>query len=361
MLTPDNIINPSQNTNIAKDINTLRQELGKDLAIVGHHYQQDQVIGFTDIRGDSLELARKVAAIDAAHIVFCGVFFMAESAALLARQGQRIYLPDHAANCVMAQMAPADRLEAVMQRLNSTGRRIIPLAYVNTSLAIKAVVGHHGGAVCTSANAKTMLSWAMEQGDGVLFLPDKNLAQNTAKTLGISQGDQYIINIRQKGDNAGMPSIMEAAKSSARLFMWPGCCAIHAKFNTRQIAAMRDQYPNCRVIVHPECSPEVVNASDASGSTSFIIDYAQKMPQGATLVIGTEINLVKRLAEEYAQRLNIIPLANAACSHMAKITAPKLLHTLQGIANGTAPDITAPAHMIENARASLTRMLDACK
>ncbi len=345
----------------ADRIQALRQQLGKDLVIVGHHYQQDSVIDFTDLRGDSLELARKVAAIDAANIVFCGVFFMAESAALLARQGQSIFLPDHAANCVMAQMAPADRLDAVMERLNSGGRRIIPLAYVNTSLAIKAVVGHHGGAVCTSANAKTMLSWAMEQGDGVLFLPDKNLAQNTAKTLGIHQDEQYIINIRQHGDNQGMPSIAQAAQSDARLFMWPGCCAIHAKFNTRQIDAMRAQYDGCHVIVHPECSPAVVNAADAAGSTSFIIDYAKKMPQGTTLVIGTEINLVKRLAKEYAGRLNILPLHDAACSHMAKITAPKLLHTLERIASGSAQSVTAPAHMLNDARASLTRMLDACR
>ncbi|MFI3272088.1 MAG: quinolinate synthase NadA [Pseudomonadota bacterium] len=353
-------INTYSEAETAERIQTLRHQLGKDLAIVGHHYQHDDVIDFTDLRGDSLELARKVAAIDAANIVFCGVFFMAESAALLARNGQRVFLPDHAANCVMAQMAPADRLDAVMQRLNSNGRRIVPLAYVNTSLAIKAVVGHHGGAVCTSANAKTMLTWAMEQGDGVLFLPDKNLAQNTAKTLGISPDDQHIINIRQTGDNQGMPSIAQAANSGARLFMWPGCCAIHAKFNTRQIAAMREQYAGCHVIVHPECSPEVVNAADAAGSTSFIIAYAKKMPQGATLVIGTEINLVKRLAKEYAGRLNIIPLHNAACSHMAKITAPKLLHTLEAIANGTALDVSAPAHMIDDARASLVRMLDAC-
>ncbi len=345
---------------IDNKINALRQSLGKDLAIVGHHYQANDVIRYTDLRGDSLELARKVAAIDAANIVFCGVFFMAESAALLARQGQRVFLPDHAANCVMAQMAPADRLDAVLTRLKANGRRIIPLAYVNTSLAIKAVVGRHGGAVCTSANAKTMLAWAMEQGD-VLFLPDKNLAQNTAKTLGISKDLHHIINIRQTGDNQGMPSIIEAAESASRLFMWPGCCAIHAKFNTRQIAAMRDTHEGCHIIVHPECSPEVVNAADAAGSTSFLIDYAKKMPQGATLVIGTEINLVKRLAAEYTNRLNIIPLHHAACSHMAKITAPKLLHTLEGIAHGTAVDVTAPAHMIDDAKASLVRMLDVCK
>ncbi len=344
----------------ADRIEALRQQLGHNLAIVGHHYQADAVINFTDLRGDSLELARKVASIDAANIVFCGVFFMAESAALLARKGQRVFLPDHAANCVMAQMAPADRLEAVLQRLNRHGRRIIPLAYVNTSLAIKAVVGHHGGAVCTSANAQTKLKWAMAQGDGVLFLPDKNLAQNTAKTLGISPDTHHIINIRQTGDNQGMPSIIAAAQTDARLFIWPGCCAIHAKFNTRQIASMRAQYPACHVVVHPECSPEVVNAADASGSTSFIIDYAKKLPQGATLVIGTEINLVNRLASEYANRLNIVPLHNAACSHMAKITAPKLLHTLESIANNTAVDVTAPAHMIDDARASVVRMLDAC-
>lgn len=347
---------PSQDsTAIAERIDALREQLGKDLTIVGHHYQSDAIIRHTDLSGDSLELARKVANIDTRNIVFGGVFFMAESAALLASQGQRIFLPDHSADCPMAQMVPADILESVMQRLNSTGRRIVPLAYVNTSVAVKAVVGHYGGAVCTSANANTMLQWAMDQGDAVLFVPDKNLSQNTAKNLGIGAEQQHIIDIRQHGKMLDMDAV-----NKANLMIWPGYCPIHARFTTKQIAAMREAYPGCHVIVHPECSPEVVNASDAAGSTSFIIKYAQSLPKGTALIVGTESNLVKRMAAQYAGQLTIVPLLDATCSDMERITPRKLLHTLESIINDTAEDITVAPAMVEPARNSLTRMLDAC-
>lgn len=354
MLTYDGI--QSQNKHdTAQAIDAIRTAMGTDLAIVGHHYQHDSVIQHTDLRGDSLELARRIPSIEAKHVVFCGVFFMAESAALLAREGQHVFLPEPDANCVMSQMAPADRLDAVMQELAQTGKRIIPLAYVNTSLAIKAVVGKHGGAVCTSANAKTMLQWAMKRGDSVLFLPDKNLARNTAKQLGISQVEQHIIDIRKQGT-----AINTEAASNARLIIWPGCCAIHARFNTKQIARYRQELPGCHIAVHPECSPEVVNAADAAGSTSFLIQYAASLKAGSTLVVGTEINLVERLAAEHENRITVVPLLESSCSHMARVTAPKLLHMLQGIQSGTALPVSAPQELTEYARLSLTRMLEAC-
>ena len=339
----------------ADAIRSLKRKLGDDLCIVGHHYQAEKVIEHCDITGDSLELARRVSAVTAPHIVFCGVYFMAESAALLARAGQQVHLPETAANCVMSQMTPATLVKTVLERLTAQGRRVVPLAYVNTSLAVKAVVGRFGGAVCTSANARTMLRWALEAGDTVLFLPDRHLARNTARTLGMASSDWHVLDIRHKGEHLDMDS---AAK--ARLLIWPGCCAIHAKFKPEQIAEMRAAYPGCKVAVHPECSPEVVLAADAAGSTSFLIDYAARAPEGSTVVIGTETNLVERLRARHAGHCSVIRLRRAFCSHMAKITDEKLLATLQAIDAGTAVPVRVPKNHMAPARASLQRMLDAC-
>ncbi|AAS96285.1 quinolinate synthase NadA [Nitratidesulfovibrio vulgaris] len=340
---------------VARRIDALRGQLGDDVLVMGHHYQHDSVIRHTDLRGDSLELARKVDAISAKHIVFCGVYFMAESAALLARDGQSVHIPESDANCVMSQMAPAQRVDAVLRNLSGTGRNVIPLAYVNTSLAVKAVVGRHGGAVCTSANAKTMLTWARERADAVVFLPDKNLARNTADLLGIAEDRRHILDIRDGGAAVDMD-----AASGAELLMWPGCCAIHARFNLRQMERMRDEHPGCRIAVHPECSPEVVRAADAAGSTSFLIRYAEEQKPGTTLVIGTEINLVERLAAQHAGRITVLPLLESGCSHMARVTAPKLLATLESIASGTASPVAIPLDLQDDAHAALQRMLEAC-
>ena len=257
-------------SNDARAIEELRSKLGGRLTIVGHHYEQEDTIRHCDFRGDSLELARRVPGIASDYIVFCGVYFMAESAALLAREGQQVLLPDHSADCVMAQMTPARLLDCVLGRLTASGRKLVPLAYVNTSLAVKAVVGRYGGAVCTSANAEKMMDWAFRQGDGVLFLPDKNLARNTARKLGITGRDTHILDVRRTGEAVDL----EAADKAA-LVLWPGLCAIHARFHPGQIEAVRKADPSCKVIVHPECSPEVVRAADGAGSTTYIIEYVR--------------------------------------------------------------------------------------
>ncbi len=341
---------------LAKKITMLRSELGQDLCIVGHHYQADSVVEHCHITGDSLELARKVANEKAPHIVFCGVYFMAESAALLARPGQKIYIPDSLANCVMSQMTPAPLLERVLESLVANSKnKIIPLAYVNTSLAVKDVVGRYGGAVCTSANAKIMLKWALEQGDQVLFLPDKNLAQNTAKQLDMNTNLIHVLNIRKNGTELDF----DAVKKS-KLLLWPGCCAIHAKFNPRLMDDMRKTYPDCKIYVHPECSPQVVNKADGAGSTSYLIDIVAKSPAGSTVVVGTETNLVHRLHNRHKEHCNVLALRDAYCSHMAKITAEKLLQTLQDIKTGQAKAVQIPASQVGPARKSLERMLEAC-
>lgn len=341
--------------NTTESILQLKKTLGSNVCIMGHHYQDDKVIRHCHITGDSLELARKITNIDAKHIVFCGVYFMAESAGLLAKPQQQVYLPENAANCMMSKMTPSTLLKNVLEKLNANGRKVIPLAYVNTSLAVKAVVGRFHGAVCTSANAKIMLSWALQQGDAVLFLPDKHLARNTAKQLGLSPSDWHILDIRNKGAQIDL----DAANKSS-LIIWPGCCAIHAKFKTEYIPQMRAEYPNCKIIVHPECDPDLVDLADSVGSTSFIIKEVQNAAPNSTIIIGTETNLVERLRHNFKDNCNVIRLRRAFCSHMAKTTEEKLLNTLIAISNNDCKPVIIPTAHKKPAYNTLNRMLLTC-
>ena len=341
---------------VSSRIEALRKKYGSSLVILGHHYQADDVIDHVDVVGDSLELARKIPDIEAENIVFCGVFFMAESAALLARPGQRVFLPDHSADCAMARMAKAEDVEKVLQKLNAQGRKVVPLAYVNSSLAVKAVVGRFGGAVCTSSNAKTMLKWALDQGDAVLFLPDRNLGRNTAHELGIPADKQVALEL----SNDMLDS--EAVKN-ARLILWPGCCPIHERLMTPEMVdEFHKHFPGCRVLVHPECTPEVVQRADGAGSTAYLIKEAEKAAEQAlapALCIGTEFHLVHRLMERFADRINIIPLAQATCADMEKVDAAKLLATLEAMDSGN-DTVTVEEELKAPARAALVRMLENC-
>ena len=330
-----------------------KQHYGSRLAILGHHYQTDDVIRHTDLRGDSLELARKISGLEAEYVVFCGVYFMAESAAVVSRADQKIHIPDVTAGCTMSNMAPHTLVEAVLKRLTAKGRKIIPLTYVNSSASVKAVCGRFGGTVCTSANAETMLRWAMEQGDGVLFLPDRNLAQNTAKTLGIAPEKQHILDIRGAG---AMVDVEKAAQ--ADLVIWPGLCSIHHKFNMGHVNAARAAYDDAQIVIHPESKPEIVAACDSAGSTSHIIKYVADAPKGANIYIGTETSLVNRLVNEYQGRKNIMPLAESYCLNMGKVTEAKLAETLQNLEEN--PPVTVPEDMKEPAALALQRMLDVC-
>ena len=343
---------------ITAAVTALKTQLGERLCIMGHHYQNDAVAAHCDITGDSLELARRVPGVNAEHIVFCGVFFMGESAALLAKPGQAVHLPAPDADCMMSLMTPAGLARRVLEQLSATGRRVVPLAYVHTSLALKAVVGEYGGAVCTSANAETMLRWALNQGDSVLFLPDKHLGRNTAGKLGLAPEDQHILRLSGHG-------LMDAGRQPLNrpLLLWPGCCAIHARLRTGQAEAARAAYPGCRVVAHPECRPELIKLCDAAGSTSFLIREAARLADeapGSTLVIGTENNLVNRLAARHKGRCRILPLGEAYCPDMAKVTEAKLLATLSAIARGTAEPLAVEAALCAPARRSLTRMLEIC-
>ena len=339
------------NGSLSERITTIRRSRGDSLAILAHHYQRDAVVAHADILGDSLELSRKVAGLSAKHIVFCGVYFMAETAAMLAGPGQRVLIPARDAACVMSEMAPAALVETVLERLGAAGRDVLPLTYVNSSAAVKAVVGARGGSVCTSANAGKMLRWALDQGRGVLFLPDKMLGQNTCDALGVPPQRRHILDIR----GGGAKLDLDAARQ-AEVLLWPGQCVIHSRFKARDIAAERAAHPGVRVVVHPECSPETVQAADAAGSTSFIIKYVAEAPKGAEIVIGTEINLVSRLARRYQGEKTIRPLCVSACSNMAKGTEENLLALLEGL-DAAAP-VTVPDAVCAPARAAVTRMLE---
>jgi len=329
-------------------------KLGDSVAILAHHYQHDDVIRHAHIVGDSLELARRQADLAATSIVFCGVSFMAESAAILAAPGQAVYAPAPEADCVMARQAPALLVERVLAKLNRE-RRVIPLAYVNTSAAVKAACGRYGGSVCTSANAPLMLRWALERGDSVLFLPDRNLAVNTARQLRLHPDEMHMLDIRAGGERIDMPTA-----NQARLLIWPGCCAIHQRFQPGHVEAARRMWPGARVLAHPECPPLVVQACDGAGSTSYLIKETRNAPDGSTLVIGTEINLVKRLARPHAGRVAVHPLEPSACSNMGKTTEERLALLLDQLVQGTATPQTVPESLATPARLALRRMLDAC-
>ena len=340
-------------------ISALKSRLGDDLCIMGHHYQSDAVAAHCDIMGDSLELSRRVADVTAKHIVFCGVFFMGESAALLARPGQQVHLPEPDADCMMSLMAAGCLARLVLEELRAAGRRVIPLAYVNTSLGLKAVVGAYGGAVCTSANARDMLAWALERADTVLFLPDRHLGRNTARAVGLCEEDWHVL--RLSGDGIMEPSSQPLDR---RILLWPGCCPIHGQMTPEMAHAAHAAHPGCRVLLHPECSPDAMAASDGAGSTSFLIREAARTAEtspGATLVIGTEVNLVNRLARRYAGKCTILPLMQQAfCPDMNMITAAKLLASLESIASGSPRPLALEEGLREPARLALTRMLDVC-
>ncbi|HWR04840.1 MAG TPA: quinolinate synthase NadA [Humidesulfovibrio sp.] len=341
-------------TSAHERIEAARKRYGSRLAILGHHYQNEAVIRHTDFQGDSLELARKIGGLEAEHVVFCGVYFMAESAVALARPGQKIHIPHADATCPMADMAPAQRVEDVLNELRSQGKLVIPLAYVNSSAEVKAICGLYGGSVCTSANAKVMLEWALQQGDAVLFLPDKHLGNNTANQLNIPQGERLQVSIRP-----GQPVVDMKKAAYARLLLWPGSCVIHHALKKQHLDDIRRAIPGVKIVVHPECSPAVVRAADSAGSTSHIIRYCAQAAPGAKIAIGTEVNLVLRLADKHkAEGKVIVPIKTMRCTNMAKTTEERLAELLDNL--DAATPLSLPADVSEHAQVALTRMLDIC-
>ena len=329
-------------------------ELGSRVTVMGHHYQHDSVARHCSLMGDSLELARQVPGLTSDFIVFCGVNFMAETAAMLASDGQKVVEPAPDAGCVMSNMAPWMLLDNILNHLNADGPRVVPLTYVNTDAAIKAVVARHGGSVCTSANASTMMRWARERCETVFFLPDANLGTNTADKLGIPREKLARLDVRGGGSR-----VDPAALAGKELLLWPGLCAVHHRFKAAHIDEVRRRDPDALVVVHPECHPDVVAKADADGSTSFIIDYVAKAAPESAIYVGTEISLVERLAKRYRGEKLVRPLTPSQCSNMAKTTEKLLAEALVNIEE--APAVRVAPDVARDATIAIERMLDACK
>lgn len=331
-----------------------KETLGKDLVILGHHYQRDDVIRFADHRGDSLELSRAAAAArDARYIVFCGVDFMAESAAILCEQEQQVFIPAKSARCPMAGMAEvADAAEA-WDHLASVWRGgLLPVTYQNSSAELKAFCGNRAGVVCTSSNAGAIFQRALERKGHILFFPDEHLGRNTALSLGLADEEIAVWDPRRPWD-AGS----EVAK--AKVVVWRGYCYVHTFFSVNQVEVARERYPRSTVVVHPECPAEVVGRSDANGSTSYMVRTVAEAPPGSIFVIGTELNLVNRLDREHPDK-TVVPLARSACQAMAEINPHNLLCVLEGILQKRVDNvIEVPAEIASGARLALERMLAA--
>ena len=337
--------------NITTEITTLRRQWGKRLLILGHHYQSMAVLQHADIVGDSLELARAAAANpDAERIVFCGVHFMAESAVILTGGIRPVYMPDPAAGCPMANMASPEQVALAWEVLASVSADFVPIVYVNSSAEIKAFCGRHGGTTCTSSNALRAFQWALRQNKRIFFLPDEHLGRNTAGELDLEERDLAVYD--PKAERGGV-RIEKLAR--ARVVLWKGFCPIHMAFTVEQIREVRRVLPDAKIIVHPECRREVVLAADAHGSTAQIVRFVENAPAGSTVVIGTELNLVRRLAEEHKPRVTVKALCCSVCANMAKTNEDNLLEVLSNW-----PDerrVQVPAETAQDARIALERML----
>ena len=334
-----------------------RRKLGNRLVILGHHYQRDEVIRFADYTGDSFRLARQIAnRPEADFIVFCGVHFMAESADVLCAPHQKVILPDLAAGCSMADMAAPEQLETCGEELAQMGiNSVVPVTYINSAASIKAFVGERGGTVCTSSNAMATLRWAFARGRRILFLPDQHLGRNTAYKMGVPL-DEMVVWDPDEICGGLDPDQVEHAK----MILWKGHCSVHTRFTAKQIAAVRQQHPGVRVIVHPEVPWDVVQAADDSGSTEYIIQTITNSPEGSVWAVGTEVHLVNRLAQQLAPARTVLSLDQfgCLCSTMFRVSPNHLLWILEGLVEGNIYNqITVPEPTRSNARLALDRML----
>ena len=349
---------PASDPNLVERVRAAREVLGDRLYILGHHYQRDEVIQFADVTGDSYKLSQQAAAHpEAEFIVFCGVHFMAESADILTSDSQQVLLPDLAAGCSMADMAAIHQVEDAWDVFEAAGLAdsIIPITYMNSSAAIKAFTGRHGGAVCTSSNAKRALEWAFAQGERVFFLPDQHLGRNTAiRDLGMALGDCVVFDPHKPGGGLSVDQLRDA-----RVILWRGHCSVHGRFTVDSVRDVRERVPGVRVIVHPECTHEVVSLADEVGSTEYIINAIAGAPAGAKWAVGTELNLVRRLALEHPdQEIVYLEKAVCFCSTMNRIDLPHLAWTLENLVNGIVVNrITVEPEEARWARVALDRML----
>jgi quinolinate synthase len=348
LLVPDNSLDGR--------IGEARARLGKDVVILGHHYQRDEVVKFADFRGDSLKLSHQAAEAQGRYIVFCGVHFMAESADILRRDHQVVVLPDLNAGCSMADMADIGQVVACWSELAAVldTSKIIPVTYMNSTAAIKSFTGEQGGSVCTSSNAAAVMSWAFEQGEKILFLPDEHLGRNTGYRMGIPLDEMIVWDPYQAlGGNS------PEALRQARVILWKGYCSVHQRFAPQHVARVRRDFPGIQVIVHPECRFEVTQAADQIGSTEGIIKAVRNAAPGSQWAVGTEIHLVNRLSKELPDRkVMSLDKSVCVCTTMFRITPNHLLWALDSLAAGNVVNqISVDERTRHYARVALDRML----
>jgi quinolinate synthase len=337
---------------IRAEVVQLKRRWQERLLVLTHHYQRPDIVRLGDVRGDSFELAREAARREnVEHIVFCGVRFMAEAAAVVARPGQKVHHPHAGAGCPLADFADAVQVERALSSIEDvkgTGA-VMPVTYMNSDVEVKAVVGRHGGAVCTSSNARTMFEWALDRRPCVLFIPDEHLGCNTADALHIP--DAEVVTWDPHRDPATMD---RGALERARVVLWRGHCHVHTWFRPDHVKGVRDRDPEARIYVHPECRREVVRLADGAGSTRYLVEAAEAAPAGSRVYIGTEVNLVTRLAMENPDK-TILPLARSLCPNMYRISMRRLRDTLAALPD--AEPVHVPDAVRGPARTALERML----
>ena len=335
-----------------------RDVLGSRALILGHHYQRDEVIQWADITGDSFKLAQAAAASpNSEYIIFCGVHFMAESADILTSANQKVILPDLAAGCSMADMATANQVMTAWNHFEKLGisKKTIPVTYMNSSAAIKSFTGENGGSICTSSNAKSVMEWAYTQGEKVFFLPDQHLGRNTAVLqLGLSLNDCVVWNPWKPNGGLTDDEILKA-----KVILWRGHCSVHGRFSLENVVEFRNRIPEIKILVHPECQHEVVQVADVVGSTEHIIRTIENSPKGSKWAIGTELNLVKRLADKYPDReIHFLDKTVCYCSTMNRIDLPHLVWAMETLVAGREVNVIKVNDVVKhNSKLALERML----
>ncbi|MBD3218902.1 MAG: quinolinate synthase NadA [candidate division Zixibacteria bacterium] len=344
---------------LTERINQKKRELGEKLVILTHHYQRRKIVALGDYKGDSYALSKIAAGLDAEIIAFCGVHFMAEAAEILSSDDQTVYLPNPLAGCPMADMAAIANVMYAWDQLKELvpDSKIIPIAYMNTAADLKAFCGKHDGLVCTSSNAPGAFEWGFERGDKIFFYPDEHLGRNTANKLGIARDQIAVWDFRKRKLGGNSPDKIKNAK----VIIWKGYCHVHTTFTPDHVRMMRERFPDVRIVVHPECPEQVVELADANGSTAFIVKYVDEAPSGSTIAIGTEINLVDRMAHEYPDK-KVMELSGntcAMCVNMYRTTLNDLAWCLENLDD--IKSIEVRQEIQEDSRKALSRMLDIAK
>ncbi len=345
---------------VQERIRAAREKLGDEVVILGHHYQREEVFQHADFSGDSLKLSRQAAASRARYIVFCGVHFMAEVADILSRPEQVAILPDLGAGCSMADMADLAKVERAWRELSEVldpDEAVTPVTYINSSADLKAFCGRHGGIVCTSSNARHVLDWAFARREKVLFFPDQHLGRNTGHAMGIPLEEMVVWDFDQP-----LGGLTPEAIRRAKMILWKGFCSVHQMFRPEHIDRFLERHPETRIISHPECSFEVCQKSHYVGSTEYIIKTIAEAPAGTRWLVGTELNLVNRLAERFrpeGKSVHFMSPTVCLCSTMFRIDPPHLAWTLENLVEGRVVNrIQVPEREAAQARAALQRMLD---